>query len=784
VTRSSRFAGLAGLLAFLLGLAPLAHAAGASPLEAAEGIRTGLLAAQLTLAGGDGRQAADMLIALAGAYAGTFHPTFRVTAIAADRRVRTGFDLARGAQAARDPAGFAAARAQIWTAVLAGSFETVEASLKTGRIGEARRWLGVREYRHATRFSRPNADATVALADVAAGAISADEALAAVRADVLDTYQARFNEALRDVAAAAQRGFPTRRAETAALAQGYFAILAPAFSAQRGPGEAARLDRRLEQLRDHALAGRPLDEVLTQIAATLRGFRAAPLSPREQARRGAQLLRFLELVPVEYARGVRGGRVTIDLELREAIAFRNAAASAFADVRDVLEQRNPAETARIAELLDALGRTLADADHRIPAPEPQAVRTQALDILTLITQVMPPSWRRRETAADFDLVAAALDRMEAAVREERYDVAETPRLEAYALIEAGPEAKLKAFAPHLVVPIEDLMWYGGTAGHGLAELLSRRAAPAVIRGARAALDGYLDAARRAIAGTAAPGAVLINAAVVVFREGLEAVLVLASLLGSLKQGARRELRLPLWWGAAAAGAATLLTWVAARHTLATLAGYGERLEAVVSIIAIVVLLLVTNWFLHDLYWTDRLAGFHGRKSRLLRREVGRTTGLVALGFASVYREGFESVLFLQALGVEAGIGPSVAGGLLGLAATVLVGAVLFRLQTRLPYKRMLIATGILIGAVLLQLVGHAVRSMQVVGWLPIHPLQGVDLPYWMGLWFGVFATWEGVALQIAAASFVIGSYLLARRLHSVRLPSPGTKTFRGARARR
>jgi high-affinity iron transporter len=772
VRRSTTYAALAGLLAALLSVIPIARAADVSPLEAAERIRAGLLAAQLTLVPGADRPAPARLDPLIDAYAQTLRPTFRVTAAAADQRARSGFDLARSAVAAGDQAAFAAARAQIWTALLAASAETVEVSLKGGRVADARRWLGVREYRHATRFSRPNADATVALADVDAGAISAAEALAAVRADLLDTYQARFNEALRDLGTAVERGFPTRRAETAALAGGYFAILRPAFAAQRGSDAADRLDRTLAGLRADALDGRPVDGALTQIAGVLRGFRAAPLSPREQARRGAQFLRFLDLVPVEYARGVRGGRVTIDLELREAIAFRNAAASAFSDVRDVLERQRPTETARIDELLEVLGRTLADADRRVPAPEPSDVRAQTQEIVTLATQIMPPSWRRREAAADFDLVAAALDRLEAAVREGRYDVAETARLEAYALIEAGPEARLKAFAPHLVVPIEDLMWYGGTAGHGLADLLAHRAAPPVVHDARAVLDGYLEAARRAIAGNAAPGAVLINAAVVVFREGLEAVLVLASLLGGLKQGARRELRPPLWWGAAAAGAATILTWVAARHTLATLAGYGERLEAVVSIVAIVVLLLVTNWFLHDLYWTDWLAGFHSRKTRLLRQEVGRTAGLAALGFASVYREGFESVLFLQALGVEAGIGPSLAGGLLGLAATALVGAILFRLQTRLPYKRMLIATGVLIGGVLLQITGHAVRSMQVVGWLPIHPLQGLNLPYWLGLWFGVFATWEGLIAQAAAAAFVIGSYLLARRLQTAQVLSP------------
>ena len=49
-------------------------------------------------------------------------------------------------------------------------------------------------------------------------------------------------------------------------------------------------------------------------------------------------------------------------------------------------------------------------------------------------------------------------------------------------------------------------------------------------------------------------------------------------------------------------------------------------------------------------------------------------------------------------------------------------------------------------------------------WLPVHPIRWLALPYWMGLWFGTYATWEGMLLQGAAAAFVIGSYVTAEAL--------------------
>jgi high-affinity iron transporter len=58
------------------------------------------------------------------------------------------------------------------------------------------------------------------------------------------------------------------------------------------------------------------------------------------------------------------------------------------------------------------------------------------------------------------------------------------------------------------------------------------------------------------------------------------------------------------------------------------------------------------------------------------------------------------------------------------------------------------------------MVGNTVHKMQVVGWMPIHPLP-VEFPYWLGMWFGTYATLEGIVLQIIAVTAVIGSYFLA-----------------------
>ena len=231
-------------------------------------------------------------------------------------------------------------------------------------------------------------------------------------------------------------------------------------------------------------------------------------------------------------------------------------------------------------------------------------------------------------------------------------------------------------------------------------------------------------------------------------------MILAALMASMV-GARRGLRRPLLIGVAGALAASVVTWVVAQTLLGSLAGWGEKLEAVVSLVAIAVLLLILNWFYHRVYWQENLQGLHKRKKRILAgASIGvlsaQAVGLVALGFSSVYREGFETVLFLQAMTLEAGAFTVLQGVAVGFAGVLAVFGLVIALERRLPHKKMLVATGVLITGVLVVLVGQTVQTMQVVGWLPVTPVEGLTLPYWAGTWFGVFPTWEGLLAQAAA----------------------------------
>ncbi|GMA58366.1 hypothetical protein GCM10025858_28690 [Alicyclobacillus sacchari] len=83
-----------------------------------------------------------------------------------------------------------------------------------------------------------------------------------------------------------------------------------------------------------------------------------------------------------------------------------------------------------------------------------------------------------------------------------------------------------------------------------------------------------------------------------------------------------------------------------------------------------------------------------------------------LGFTSVYREGFEVVLFLQNTRMQVGSQVVVIGATIGLVLTMMVAVLTFFAHRKLPYKRMLVLTGVMLGAVLLVMVGEQVQEMQ------------------------------------------------------------------------
>jgi high-affinity iron transporter len=276
-----------------------------------------------------------------------------------------------------------------------------------------------------------------------------------------------------------------------------------------------------------------------------------------------------------------------------------------------------------------------------------------------------------------------------------------------------------------------------------------------------------------LAANSSKTAATIDIAVLVFREGLETILVLSALTASMV-GANHAYRRPIAAGVGAGFIATLITWFIATLIVSDLSTSVSalNLQAATGLLAVIVLLVVMNWFFHKVYWCSWISMHTRRKKDLMLTASDPDSskarvffGLALLGFASLYREGFEVVLFLQSYYLKLGGRVVAAGALLGLILTGMAAILTFVANRRLPYRKMLVATGIMLGAVLLVMVGEQAQEMQLAHWISTTPISFLKpiVPEWAGLWFSVFPTVETLLAQALAGGIVAGSYFYARR---------------------
>lgn len=112
-----------------------------------------------------------------------------------------------------------------------------------------------------------------------------------------------------------------------------------------------------------------------------------------------------------------------------------------------------------------------------------------------------------------------------------------------------------------------------------------------------------------------PGVAILDIGVLVFREGLECILVLSAITASM-MGTHQRYRRPIAAGVAIGFLVTVMTWFIAVGIVSDLTRSIPALDvqAATGLFAVIVLLIVMNWFFHKVYWTGWIS-MHNRKKR-------------------------------------------------------------------------------------------------------------------------------------------------------------------------
>lgn len=247
--------------------------------------------------------------------------------------------------------------------------------------------------------------------------------------------------------------------------------------------------------------------------------------------------------------------------------------------------------------------------------------------------------------------------------------------------------------------------------------------------------------------------IAVQSGLILLREGLEAILIIAALAAFLiKMDARKYLK-ALYSGA---GAAVLASLVAAYVFITYYSGmHDDRLEAVIMLVAAGLMLYVSGW----LFLRQDPKAFKAGLERSARRALasGTALSLAAIAFFAVFREGAETILFLHAL--AATLNGWTMAFLAGLAgAAVLLAALFIAMQwlaIRLPLRPLFVATSAFLFVMGLKFVGGAIQELQEQSLVSYNDLP---LPDFL-LALGFNPTWEALGSQLIIAVIAIFSTL-------------------------
>ncbi|MCI0559778.1 MAG: FTR1 family iron permease [Nitrososphaera sp.] len=272
----------------------------------------------------------------------------------------------------------------------------------------------------------------------------------------------------------------------------------------------------------------------------------------------------------------------------------------------------------------------------------------------------------------------------------------------------------------------------------------------------------LDESERLVSGTGvvAPAIAFSTSFSIIFREGLESALIVGAILTYLEASRNDRFKKHVYYGIVIALAATAITWVIAQFIIEISGASRELIEAIAGVSAVAVLFWVSFWILNKVE-TKKWIEFV--KAKVWKATTtGSVMVFVMLSFFTVYREGFETVLFYQAmLSFAKYMEWYVAAGLVaGLAVIVAVAFGVRKLGRKLPL-RVLFGLTMGIGAYMsIAFMGNAVREFQEVGYISTTHLIGTvpRLDINLATMTGIHPTLETIVAQLVLlAVYLAGS---------------------------
>lgn len=445
-----------------------------------------------------------------------------------------------------------------------------------------------------------------------------------------------------------------------------------------------------------------------------------------------------------------------DIEIVDADLLHTMEINMREELRAMVKEKKSSEEI-MAFINDPILKDLEKAEglvSNLKRADPQLVQAASVQPRLLNPMGSATDDQKSGVRAEIDFIRATLETMLVQYQNQDYTAAFTSARTAYLDSYEHVEIPLRSIDPDFTLEVE-------LQFSELRQLINEKAEFTKVQEAAIKVRRSLDESERLVTGTGqlAPAIAFTSSFAVIFREGLESVLILGAILTYLEASRNTRFKKYVYYGIGLAIAATAVTWVIAAYLIKISGANRELIEAVAALSATAVLFYVSFWILNKIE--------HKKWMEFVKAKVWQasTTGGVAvfvmLSFFTVYREGFETVLFYEAMFgfakyMELYVG---LGFVLGIGTLLGIYYVTRKLGKRLPLK-MLFGLTMGVGAYLsIAFLGNAIRELQTLDIVPFTSMLGIipRLDINMAKMTGIYPTLETLIGQL----IMLGIYLTA-----------------------
>jgi len=242
-----------------------------------------------------------------------------------------------------------------------------------------------------------------------------------------------------------------------------------------------------------------------------------------------------------------------------------------------------------------------------------------------------------------------------------------------------------------------------------------------------------------------------DAALILLREGLEGLLVVATLIAFLKKMGESSKQKWIWSGVIAGILASAVLAVIINIVFSEIVAASSReyIEGLTGVVAVVMMLTVGAW-LHN---KSSIGNWNKYINQQMQQAIakGSLLSFSFISFLSVFREGAETIIFYTGITPYISIAQLTAGVLLAIGILVIVGFLIIKYSVKIPIRLFFKAATLLIYFLAFKILGISIHALQISNVLPTSTVENLPFIDWIGL----YPTWETTISQLCLLAVIV-----------------------------